>query len=534
MTDARTRRRPIAVVLSLLVLCGTVGATTTLAVGPVLGEPDDDLEIDPALEETVEEARADGTETVEVIVRLEAAPVQETPDGAVEDELEKHAAETQTDLLAYAEDAAGIDVVTEFWVANAVLLELDPVEVDLETFDRFEEVTALHGNVAISTPEPPAGFEADGEGPRGNETTDGLAMIGAPTVWEAHGTRGEGVKVAVLDTGIDVDHPDLSLSTDDPTDPTYPGGWAEFDATGAPVEGSEPYDSGSHGTHVSGTVAGGNASGTHVGVAPDVDLAHGLVLDDDGGTFAQAVAGFEWALGIDADVVSVSFGVDGTEDAFVEPVRNVRHGGVVVVGAVGNDGEGNSSSPGNVNDVVSVGAVGPDERVAPFSGGERLGPNDWSDPPADWPETYVVPDVVAPGVDVESTVPGGGYERMPGTSMATPHVSGTVALLLSVDGDLTPADVDEVLAETARKPADAPDEVDHRYGNGVVDAAAAADAVAAREPVDGGADHPDPEVDTTSNVTVEPAVEADPVPGPGVVVALVAVGLVLAFRAVRT
>ena len=110
------------------------------------------------------------------------------------------------------------------------------------------------------------------------------------------------MKVAVLDTGVDADHQDIDLYTEDENDKTYPGGWAEFDSYGNQVEDSKPHDTGTHGTQVSGTVAGGNADGAYIGVAPETNLMHGLVLSgSDGGTFSQIVGGMEWAIENDAD-----------------------------------------------------------------------------------------------------------------------------------------------------------------------------------------------------------------------------------------
>ncbi|MGQ3410966.1 S8 family serine peptidase [Natrinema sp. LN54] len=456
--------------------------------------------------------------TVEVVVRLEEATVRETAsDAATERRLETHAETTQDPLLDYVRDRDGVSVEETFWLTNAVLITVDTVEVDYETFERFDAVEAVHENFAVTVPEPPnhpnATTMATASSPAVGErrTTTGLAQLNASPVWDAYDTQGEGVRVAVLDTGIDVDHPDLELATDDPSDPTYPGGWAEFNATGQRVTGSTPHDTGTHGTHVSGTVAGGATTGTAIGVAPEVELLHGLVLADTSGSFAQVVAGMEWALREDADVISMSLGSTGKHSQLIDPVRNARESGAVVVAAIGNEGAETSGSPGNVYESVSVGAVDRNGAVPSFSGGQRINRTDWAGAPDDWatPSSYVVPDVVAPGVAITSAVPGGGYESMPGTSMATPHVSGTAALLLSIEPDATPDEIETVLIETARVPesrtADGTtdgtdgDVVDTRYGYGIVDASAAADAlVAARaslEPVT--ADEPNGETDGT-------------------------------------
>ncbi|MFC6717221.1 S8 family serine peptidase [Natrialbaceae archaeon GCM10025810] len=442
------------------------------------------------------------TGTVEVVVRLEDANLRPSTDETdAEATLEEHANATQEPLRTYAEETPGVDLETTFWLSNAVVLEIDAGAVDPSSFDRFENVTAIHENFEIDVPEPPdtETYRSDG-GERNGEklgavdgdavggttapesgrpvTTGAISFIRVPTIWETYDTRGAGARVAVLDTGIDVDHPDLELHTDDPSDPTYPGGWAEFDGLGDRVEGSTPHDTGTHGTHVSGTVAGGNASGTSVGVAPEAELLHGLVLTEDGGTFAQLVAGMEWAVAEEADVISTSLGASGRHDRLIEPVTNAESAGVSVVAAVGNEGPETSGSPSNVYDAVAVGAVDESGAVPSFSGGDEINASEWTTAPETWPERYVVPTVVAPGVDVVSTVPGGGYEALPGTSMATPHVAGTVALLSTIDPDATPAEVRAALTETAWKPAGTPVASDTRYGAGIVDAAGAADRLA--------------------------------------------------------
>ncbi|WP_226007797.1 S8 family serine peptidase [Natrinema salinisoli] len=463
-----------------------LGATVSTDAAP---EPaDDSIVIDDDLP-------TNGT-TVEVVVRLAEATVPETAsEAATERRLEDHADSTQDSLLEYVRGREGLQAEETFWLTNAVLIEVDTDAVEYNVFERFGAVEAVHENFAVSVPEPPARVNATASGsaaPAANarRTTRGLAQVNAPAVWDAYDTQGEGVRVAVLDTGVDASHPDIELATDDPSDPTYPGGWAEFDATGGRVAGSTPHDTGSHGTHVSGTVAGGATTGTAIGVAPEAELLHGLVLSDTSGSFAQVVAGMEWAVQEDADVISMSLGAPGTLAPFIDPVRNAQQSGAIVVGAIGNEGPETSGSPGNVYETISVGAVDENGAVPSFSGGQRLDQPEWVGAPDDWnaPQSYIVPDVVAPGVAVVSAVPGG-YMAMPGTSMATPHVSGTVALLLSIEPDATPEEIELALTETARVPEGyVPDSnttvdetdgttIDSRYGHGIVEAKATADAL---------------------------------------------------------
>lgn len=198
------------------------------------------------------------------------------------------------------------------------------------------------------------------------------------------------------------------------------------------------------------------------------------------------VSNMEWALASEADVISMSLGSNGRHDALIDPVRNARDSGAVVVAAVGNEGVETSNSPGNVYDAVSVGAVDESGVVPAFSDGERINRSEWQTSLQSWPSSYTAPDVVAPGVRVTSTVPGG-YQSLPGTSMATPHVSGAVALLRSIDPTATPDDLKDALYGTAWIPetAQARSETEIRYGHGIVDAETAADALVAsdRRPV---------------------------------------------------
>ncbi|MGW8983317.1 S8 family serine peptidase [Streptomyces parvus] len=249
------------------------------------------------------------------------------------------------------------------------------------------------------------------------------AQIGAPDVWSA-GYRGDGVKVAVLDTGADQNHPDLAGRVT-----------AAEDFSGSSGTG----DMFGHGTHVASVVGGsGVASGSgnsRRGVAPGARLLVGKVLGDDGfGSSSQVIAGMEWAVEQGADIVNMSLGSSGASDG-TDPMSLAlndlsRRSGALFVVAAGNNGEQGPrtiGSPAAADAALTVGAVDRDDSLAPFSSrGPRPG------------DEAVKPDVTAPGVGIVAARAAGTtmgapvdehYVAASGTSMATPHVAGAAALL---------------------------------------------------------------------------------------------------------
>lgn len=401
------------------------------------------------------------------------------------------AAAAREPLVAYAEGRTDVTVKRSFWLVDAVVLDVGPGA--LGALQRVEGVEWVHENRTFRIPEPAGRGDRGGALAHG-ETTYGLDQVRAPAVWDEFDTRGEGASVAVIDTGVDPDHPDIAI--DD-------ANFAEFDAEGNEIEDAEPRDTSFHGTHVSGTAVGGDASGRHVGVAPDATLYHGLGLPSGGGTFAQIIGALEWAVGNGVDVANLSLGAPGFVPQMIEPVANAVAAGTVVVASAGNDGEGSASTPGAVFEATPVGAANEAREIAEFSSGRVVGTGtDWGlDAPDRWPEEYVVPAVAGPGVGVVSafpedaaTPPGGEpideqWLELSGTSMAAPHVAGAVALMTAASEDVAqsydPEQVATALRTTAEKPEDAPEQRDTRYGDGIVDALEATRRVAADSGVEG-------------------------------------------------
>ncbi|UBU17487.1 S8 family serine peptidase [Nonomuraea gerenzanensis] len=472
------RRLLAAVLPALLMTSGTFGTivASPAAAQAVTAGPGSESKIDAKLAEQLKTARG----RLEAVVVLRT--VQQPPPVASGAEARKTltaGAEPVQDPVAAFVRSRGDQVVNTFWLKNMILVRATPGT--LGALAELDLVERIIPNFTLTAPEPgraPARLSA-------GATTWGVAKIGADRVHSERGLTGEGVRVAVLDTGIDVTHPDLKgkLVSADAADPKAPGGWIEFDAEGKPVA-SEPHDSAYHGTHVAGTIAGGDASGTQIGVAPGAELMAGLVIPGGRGTLAQVVAGMQWALapygadgtpaGEPADVVSMSLGAEGYADELIEPARNIYRAGAFPAFAIGNEcSPGGSGSPGNVYEAVAVGATDVNDDVPDFSCGGTVKRGDWFDAPAEWPDSYVVPDVSAPGVDVLSAMPGGQYASLNGTSMATPHVSGTVALMLEARPGLTVAAAEEILAGTAVSDDRYGPRPNPRVGQGRIDAYAA-------------------------------------------------------------
>ncbi|NNN34878.1 S8 family serine peptidase [Streptomyces sp. S3(2020)] len=281
------------------------------------------------------------------------------------------------------------------------------------------------------------------DGKRQADLDRSVPQIGAPTAWEA-GFDGTGVKVAVLDTGVDETHPDLAGQ--EITERNFSDSQDSIDRNG-------------HGTHVASTIAGTGAKsqGRYKGVAPGARILAGKVLDDGGGGWdSDIIAGMEWAVAEGADVVNMSMG--GTDTMGVDPLEETVNrlsatSDTLFVIAVGNEGDGESTvgSPGSAESALTVGAVDRDDKLADFSSrGPRVG------------DGGLKPDLTAPGVDIvaaastaselEEWYPAGtaGYAELSGTSMATPHAAGAAALLAQQHPDWTGERIKAALTGSAK------------------------------------------------------------------------------------
>lgn len=274
--------------------------------------------------------------------------------------------------------------------------------------------------------------------------TPGLEKMRLPELWRRQPTiDGRGVRVGILDTGIDESHPDLK------------GKVVAF-RNFSEMERSTPYDDHGHGTHVAGTIAGGRASGTAIGVAPGVRLVVGKIFDEEGSADeAQILDGMQWMADPDGNpatddapmLVSNSWGSDVPSGDPVNkgPCRAVDGWmklSILPIFAAGNYGPKprTVSVPAACPAAVAIGATDFNDEIAPFS---ARGPVIWST------GTLMKPLLSAPGVKILSTTLFGRYGTMSGTSMATPHVAGVAALVYQRNPRARPEDVVQALVRGA-------------------------------------------------------------------------------------
>ncbi len=348
---------------------------------------------------------------------------------AVVDTLTQHAAKTQAALLAGL--AAAGRQPRSFWIVNAVAVEGDLALAQWAAAQPEVALVAANQSHPMDTDAPGDPAAAD-DGPAW-----GLSQILAPGTWADWGVRGSGIVVANIDTGVTYTHTALL--------PKYrgwtPGGvdhnYNWYDPAGEPAQ-SAPLDQAGHGTHTMGTMVAGAAGGyTALGVAPDARwiAARACVgifcLDTD------LIAASQWMLAptnlagsnprpdLRPHVINNSWGKSGEEDWYIGYVAAWNASGIFSVFSNGNTGSifgcGSSGSPGQYAESFSVGATDGNDIIADFS---SRGPTS---------DSRVKPEISAPGVGVPSTWSDGGVYSLSGTSMAAPHVAGTVALLWSAN-----------------------------------------------------------------------------------------------------
>ncbi|MEO0095401.1 MAG: S8 family serine peptidase [candidate division WOR-3 bacterium] len=338
----------------------------------------------------------------------------------------------------------GARIHQRYWVLNGFHLEASP-EVIL-TIAQRDDVAWITYNSEVRLIEPVKSAEQLS----GRPIEWNILRVMADSCWNA-GFTGQGVIIGLTDTGVDYNHPALAGK--------WAGHWHV--AQGLPPS-TTPYDDHGHGTHCMGTILGGDGFGPFtedIGVAPDARFVASKVLSSSGsGTWAQVIEGLQWIADLKATVdikaVSNSWGGGNATDTTVFPVcRTLLSVDILPIFANGNSGPsaGSVRIPGAYSNVIGVGATtnagdtvasfssrGPSPNQVPYND-----PNTWLR--SDW--NFIKPNISAPGAAVRSCIPNNQYATWDGTSMATPHVAGAVAIMCQKNPTLPPRTLYSILVD---------------------------------------------------------------------------------------
>ncbi|MGD6831037.1 S8 family serine peptidase [Sutcliffiella halmapala] len=392
---------------------------------------------------------------------------------AIVSTLRNTAMETQTGVIEYLEEAklkGNVEKIQPFYVVNAVAVTATKDVMDkLATYPEVAKILPNETRQLIT----PIHNKKTTSAANSSSVEWGVERVGAPQVWDM-GIDGAGIVVASIDTGVQWDHPALmekyrGYNPANPNQADHQLNW--FDAVG----GREtPYDDLAHGTHTVGTMVGSESDGSNqIGVAPGAQWIAVKAFTARGGMDVDLLEAGEWILApkdaegnphpeLAPDVVNNSWGGGPGLDEWYRPmVQNWRAANIFPVFAAGNNGAKEGiASPANYPESFAVAATDHDNTLAYFS----------SRGPGPYDETK--PDVSAPGVDVRSAVPNNNYDLMSGTSMATPHITGIVALLKQTNASLTIDQIEDILTVSAIPLTDSEysSSPNYGYGHGFVNA----------------------------------------------------------------
>lgn len=322
-----------------------------------------------------------------------------------------------------------------FWIANTVKVTAD--EATIAELAKRSDVAKIVDDRIFRIPEPqPGAAEAII-----NTIEWNIENVRAPEAWSGFGTRGEGIVVANIDTGVQFDHPALVNQYRGNNGGSFDHNYNWSDPPG--MCGGQPCDNAGHGTHTMGTIVGDDGGDNQIGVAPGAKWIAAKGCEDFGCSFESLLSAGQWILAptdlngenprpdLRPNVVSNSWGGGPGDDFYRDIVNAWVSAGIFPVFANGNSGPycGSVGSPGDYPESFGVGAYDINNQIADFSG---RGASSYG---------VIKPNISAPGVNVRSSVPGGTYDWFSGTSMATPHVTGAIALLWSAApamvGDIT-------------------------------------------------------------------------------------------------
>ncbi|MEO0138842.1 MAG: S8 family serine peptidase [candidate division WOR-3 bacterium] len=347
----------------------------------------------------------------------------------------------------------GITNYQGFWISNEIFVEATPQQI--RSLAARNDITYIYEEEVIYLFAKPS----DGGDIKPDAVAWGVDKIKADSVWAYYGIDGTGVIIASMDSGVMASHPALNGKVIKWYDP-YGGSSTPTDESACSY----------HGTHTSGTMVGGDGLGSFsndIGVAPGARLAMVRIF---GGSFCSTTTtiirnGFQrivdWKVdsGINIVAVNNSWGSTATTDlTFWNDVLAWRTANIIPVFSIGNSGPGSGTAgtPGNFPTVIGVGATDNSDRIASFSSrGPAPNSSPWNNtsywPRSDW--NFYKPNISAPGVNVYSSYGSSSYTNMSGTSMAAPHVTGTIALMFQKNATLDFTQVYNILLDYADRPA---------------------------------------------------------------------------------
>jgi len=363
--------------------------------------------------------------------------------------LQADAAKRQARVMDYLRDQSLDDDAKSFWINNSIALRATRAQI--EALSAFEDVAGIKADAPVRPPEleeGPAGHAAGGRDYHWN-----LEIMRVNEVWDTFGLSGDGILFGLMDSGAEIDHPALQGK--------WRGGhnsWYDL-INGLP----DPYDDHGHGTRVTAVLVGGDGPGPFtedVGIAYNGKFIAAKIFNQSGGGATESVVtdAAQWLLDPDGlpatddfpHITSNSFLLPSHTETFFHPIAAAwRAAGIIPVCAIGNSGPASETTfpPGNYNNTIGVGATTAADQ--PWSASSR-GP---SPAGSAFPTDRRKPDVATPGQAVYSAGLNGSYSTFDGTSMATPHTAGTVALMMEADPSLTFEEIyDKLIGSAATIP----------------------------------------------------------------------------------
>ncbi|MEU5060209.1 MULTISPECIES: S8 family serine peptidase [unclassified Streptomyces] len=388
------------------------------------------------------------------------------------------AKESQAGVVALAKEAGA--TYKSFWISNTV--KITGTEALAKKIAARSDVATIEADDPVVIPDPLPGTK---EVPQVNSVEWGVDRINAPKVWDDLGIRGEGIVIGSIDTGVDYQHPALAakyrgLKADGSYDHAY--NW--FDPGGS-CPTSAPCDNNSHGTHTMGTMVGDDGAGNQIGVAPGAQWIAAKGCGTSSCSQEDLLASGQWMVApteasganprpdLAPDVINNSWGADIIDTWYQDTVQSWRDAGIFPAFSNGNNGTAGcntAGSPGAYSNTYASGAFDSNNAIANFSSrGTGV-------------DGIIKPNIAAPGVNIRSATPGGGYAVKSGTSMASPHTAATVALMWAASpalrGDVAATEkiLDDTAIDTNDTSCGGTADFNNVWGEGRLDAYAAVNA----------------------------------------------------------